>query len=226
MNNVIRWAICDDADYICRNFQLDLSTYENFKFEGKANNTSECLNVVKNTKPDILLLDIQMQEEKTGIDIIPEIKSISPDTKVIMITSFDDSEYIFNAFANGADNYVSKTESVDFIVKTIINVYNNTSVLRPEIAQILANKSKQVANMQKSMLYLIEIISKLSTSEYMIFKAVCLGKTYKQIASENFIDVSTVRTHGSRIIKKFGAKSMEEVVKVINELNVMDLFDK
>ncbi|MBE7038581.1 MAG: response regulator transcription factor [Ruminococcaceae bacterium] len=226
MNNIIRWAICDDADYICRNFQLDLSTYDNFKFEGKANNTSECLNVIKNTKPDILLLDIQMQEEKTGIDIIPEIKSISPKTKVIMVTSFEDSEYIFNAFANGADNYVSKTENIDFIVKTIINVYNNTSVLRPEIAQILANKSKQVANMQKSMLYLIEIISKLSTSEYMIFKAVCLGKTYKQIASENFIDVSTVRTHGSRIIKKFNAKSMDEIVKAINELNVMDLFDK
>lgn len=226
MNNIIRWAICDDADYICRNFQLDLSTYDNFKFEGKANNTSECLNVIKNTKPDILLLDIQMQEEKTGIDIIPEIKSISPKTKVIMVTSFEDSEYIFNAFANGADNYVSKTENIDFIVKTIINVYNNTSVLRPEIAQILANKSKQVANMQKSMLYLIEIISKLSTSEYMIFKAVCLGKTYKQIANENFIDVSTVRTHGSRIIKKFNAKSMDEIVKAINELNVMDLFDK
>lgn len=226
MNNIIRWAICDDADYICRNFQLDLSTYDNFKFEGKANNTSECLNVIKNTKPDILLLDIQMQEEKTGIDIIPEIKSISPNTKVVMITSFEDSEYIFNAFANGADNYVSKTETIDFIVKTIIDVYNNTSVLRPEIAQILANKSKQVANMQKSMLYLIEIISKLSTSEYMIFKAVCLGKTYKQIASENFIDVSTVRTHGSRIIKKFNAKSMDEVVKAINELDVINLFDK
>lgn len=226
MNNIIRWAICDDLDYICRNFQLDLSTYDNFKFEGKANNTSECLNVIKNTKPDILLLDIQMQEEKTGIDIIPEIKSISPNTKVIMITSFEDSEYIFNAFANGADNYVSKTETIDFIVKTIIDVYNNTSVLRPEIAQILANKSKQVANMQKSMLYLIEIISKLSTSEYMIFKAVCLGKTYKQIASENFIDVSTVRTHGSRIIKKFNAKSMDEVVKAINELDVINLFDK
>ena len=226
MNNIIRWAICDDADYICRNFQLDLSTYDNFKFEGKANNTSECLDVIKNTKPDILLLDIQMQEEKTGIDIIPEIKSISPKTKIIMITSFEDSEYIFNAFANGADNYISKTEHIDFIVKTIINVHNNSSVLRPEIAQILANKSKQVANMQKSMLYLIEIISKLSTSEYMILKAVCLGKTYKQIASENFIDASTVRTHGSRIIKKFNAKSMDEVVNAINELNVMDLFDK
>ena len=226
MNNIIRWAICDDADYICRNFQLDLSTYENFKFEGKANNTSECLDLIKNTKPDILLLDIQMQEEKTGIDIIPEIKSISPKTKIIMITSFEDSEYIFNAFANGADNYISKTEHIDFIVKTIINVHNNSSVLRPEIAQILANKSKQVANMQKSMLYLIEIISKLSTSEYMILKAVCLGKTYKQIASENFIDASTVRTHGSRIIKKFNAKSMDEVVNAINELNVMDLFDK
>lgn len=226
MKNIIRWAICDDADYICRNFQLDLSTYDNFKFEGKANNTSECLDVIKNTKPDILLLDIQMQEEKTGIDIIPEIKSISPKTKIIMITSFEDSEYIFNAFANGADNYISKTEHIDFIVKTIINVHNNSSVLRPEIAQILANKSKQVANMQKSMLYLIEIISKLSTSEYMILKAVCLGKTYKQIASENFIDASTVRTHGSRIIKKFNAKSMDEVVNAINELNVMDLFDK
>lgn len=226
MNNIIRWAICDDADYICRNFQLDLSMYEDFKFEGKANSPSECLELVQNIKPDILLLDIQMQEEKTGIDIIPEIKSISPKTKIIMITSFDDSEYIFNAFANGADNYVSKTENIDFIVKTIINVYNNNSVLRPEIAQVLANKSKQVANMQKSMLYLIEIISKLSTSEYMILKALCLGKTYKQIASENFIDASTVRTHGSRIIKKFNAKSMDEVVNAINELNVLDLFDK
>ena len=58
-------------------------------------------------------------EEKTGIDIIPEIKSISPKTKIIMITSFDDSEYIFNAFANGADNYISKTEDIDYIVKTI-----------------------------------------------------------------------------------------------------------
>lgn len=226
MNNIIRWAICDDADYLCRNFQLDLSVFDNFKFEGKANNTTECLELVKNIEPDILLLDIQMQEERTGIDIIPEIKDISPKTKVIMITSFDDSEYIFNAFANGADNYVSKTEKIDYIVKTIIDVYNNDSVLRPEIAQILANKSKQVANMQKSMLHLIEIISKLSTSEYMIFKAVCLGKTYKQIASENFIDVSTVRTHGSRIIKKFNAKSMDEVVKAINELNIMDLFNK
>ena len=226
MNDVIRWAICDDADYICRNFELDLSTYDNFKFEGKANNTTDCLDIVEKTKPDILLLDIQMEEELTGIDIIPEIKTISPDTKVIMITSFDDSEYIFNAFANGADNYISKTEDIDYIVKTIINVYNNNSVLRPEIAQILANKSKQVANMQKSLLYLIEIISRLSTSEYMIFKAVCLGKSYNQIASENFIDVSTVRTHGSRIIKKFNAKSMNEVVKVINELHIMDLLNK
>lgn len=226
MKEIITWAICDDADYICRNFQMDLSTYENFKFEGKANNTSECLDIVEKTEPDILLLDIQMQEEKTGIDIIPEIKSISPKTKIIMITSFDDSEYIFNAFANGADNYISKTEDIDYIVKTIINVYNNTSVLRPEIAQVLANKSKQVANMQKSMLYLIEIISKLSTSEYIIFKAVCLGKSYKEIATENFIDVSTVRTHGSRIIKKFNAKSMNDVVKAINELNIIDLLDK
>ena len=69
MNNIIRWAICDDADYLCRNFQLDLSVFDNFKFEGKANNTTECLELVKNIEPDILLLDIQMQEERTGIDI-------------------------------------------------------------------------------------------------------------------------------------------------------------
>ena len=60
----------------------------------------------------------------------------------------------------------------------------------------------------------------------MIFYAVCLGKSYNQIASENFIDESTVRTHGSRIIKKFNAKSMNEVVKVINELHIMDLLNK
>lgn len=218
----IRWAICDDADYICINFQMDLGLYKEFEFVGKANDSTACLELVRQTRPDILLLDIQMETETSGVDIIPQLKDDSPKTKIIMITSFDDSEYIFAAFANGADSYLLKTTPADKIAEAMTLVHENSTMLPPEIAQKLASKSKQIAHTQKSLLYTAEIMAHLSASEYMILKEICAGHSYKEIAVLRFVDISTVRTHASRIIKKFGANSMNEVVQTIRDLNIID----
>lgn len=218
----IKWAVCDDADYICTNFKMDLSRYDNFEFLWKANSGAQCLQLMEQSPPDILLLDIQMETETTGIDILPELKELSPSTKIIMLTSFDDSEYIFSAFANGAESYLVKTTEADKIAETMVSVRENKTMLPPDIARKLALKSKQIANSQKSLLYTAEIMSRLSASEYIILKEVCAGRSYKEIAQTRFVDVSTVRTHASRIIKKFNLPSMNDVVKALRELNVMD----
>lgn len=220
----IRWAICDDADYICTNLKMDLAEWKELQYVGKANTSSECLDLVEQTHPDILLLDVQMETETSGIDIIPQIKEISPKTKIIILTSFDDSEYIFIAFAHGAENYIVKTTTAKEIAAVIVSVFENKSMLPPKIAQKLAAKGKQIASSSRSLLYTAEIMSRLSASEYIVLKEIYAGHSYKEIAAICFVDVSTIRTHASRIIKKFGLLSMNEVIKSIEELNITEWF--
>lgn len=85
-----------------------------------------------------------MEEPTTGIEIIPKLKKIMPELKIIMLTNYDDNNYIFSAFVNGATDYVLKTLSDQEILQAMYNVGENRTSLRPEIAQKLVQKSKEI----------------------------------------------------------------------------------
>ena len=84
MNDKIRVAICDDAQYLCQGFKTQLSKEERFEIVGMANSAAECTNMVENVCPDVLLLDIRMETDHAGIDAIAGIQDASPNTKIIM----------------------------------------------------------------------------------------------------------------------------------------------
>lgn len=224
--NTIRWTICDDAEYLRTSFKLELENQRNLEFVGDAHDSKSCVKMVAAQKPDILLLDIQMDTETAGIDIIPELKKIAPAMKIIMLTSYDDENYVFSAFANGADDYIYKSLSKAEIVSSIINVYNNTSMLRPEIAKKLTKRSLEIENQHKSLIYIVNIMTKLSTSEFEVLKSAYNGDSYKKIAAERFVDISTVRTLASRVLRKFNTNNMQHLIQELSSLKVFELFDK
>ncbi len=141
---MIHWAICDDAEYLCKSFEWAFENEPNLIFEGFATDEQSCLELIREKKPEILLLDIQMEEPTTGIEIIPNLKKIMPELKIIMLTNYDDNNYIFSAFVNGATDYVLKTLSNQEILQAMYNVSENRTSLRPEIAQKLVQKSKEI----------------------------------------------------------------------------------
>lgn len=222
----IRVALCDDVKYLIEGYKAILENDEQIIFVGEAYDSQGCIYMVQKTTPDILLLDIQMDGEKAGVDIIPTLKEICPRLKIIMLTSYSNEEYVFSAFANGADDYFVKSTSNEDLIKTIKNVFMNISSLRPEIAQILTKKTKEVDEQQKSLLFMLNSISKLSTSEFQLLRALYYGDSYKKIAADRFVEVNTIRKMASRIIQKFEVNSMNEILSHMKKLNVFDLLDK
>lgn len=222
---MIHWAICDDAEYLCKSFEWAFENEPNLVFEGFATDEQSCLELVRKKKPEILLQDIQMEEPTTGIEIIPKLKEIMPELKIIMLTNYDDNNYIFSAFVNGATDYVLKTLSNQEILQALYNVSENRTSLRPEIAQKLVQKSKEIQKQNLSLVYAINMLTKLSTSEFEVLRQCYYGESYKQISETRFVDVSTIRTLASRIIKKFNYDNMKDLVKALAKLNIFEYLD-
>ena len=220
----IKWAICDDAEYICFSYKMELKEYSELEFMGSCRSTDECAVLLQNTKVDILLLDIQMDTPTSGIDFVPKVKEIAPETKRIMLTNYKDENYIFTAFANGADDYFLKTYPTSELTKVMHAVYSGTNMLHSEIAQILANKTKNIQSGHKSLLYTLHIMTLLSTSEFDVLKDICNGYSYREIADRRYVTLNTVKSQASRILKKFDAHDMKELSEKLDKLKVFELF--
>lgn len=222
----IRWIICDDSPSVCKSFELGLKCYDDLIYEGCVYSAGECIEFLKEKKPDILLLDISMETETAGIDYLSKFKEVSSQTKIIILTSssYSNKEYIFFAFAKGADNYLSKTTSDDEIVQTMRDVYNEKSALQSQVGKVLAEKSSEILSDTRSTLYMLEIMTRLSPSEFEVLKEIYKGKSYDEIAEKRFVDVGTVKTQAHRILKKFNVSNMKELKRIISEVDLFKFF--
>lgn len=218
-------VICDDMEGICKYYENVFSKMENMELCGIAHDGDMCLDIVKKTKPDILLLDVQMRTQDEGLMIIPELLEIDPDLKIIMLTAHDVDDYVFRAFSLGAKNFLYKTAEDDEIVKRIEDVNNNQATVDSKVAEILAKKSRDVIKMQESLLYTIHQITKLSKSEMNILRGVYYGKTYREIASDRYVEEGTIRAQISGILRKLNASSMKALIKSLKNMNLFEFID-
>ena len=166
-----------------------------------------------------------METSSAGIDVLPKVKSLFPDLKVIMITVSEIDEDIFNAITNGADNYVLKNMSNSNILTKVVETYNNQHAIDNVIFKKYLSQSKIKNNDYSSLLFLVSIISKLTKSELEILKMLCAGKTYTQIANKRFTSEGTVRTIVSHITKKFNVDNINTLIKHINHFDLFKKFD-
>ncbi len=217
----IRIAICDDSQHIVEFLKMKLNIPE-FELVGAAYTATSCIKMLKTADADVLLIDVQMETETAGIDIIPQIKEMFPDLIIIILTGFDDDDYVFQAFVNGANNYIMKSFEMD-ITQTIKDTYDNTFSLDPNIAQKLVKRTKKVSDTQSRILFLVNLLTKLSTAEYEVLLEICDGAKYKEIAAQRFVELSTIKTHAQRILKKTGASSMKDLVSTLQNFGIIEL---
>lgn len=221
----IRWAICDDVSSVCKSFELALKKYQDLEYLGCACTSENCLKLCSEKHPDLLLLDIMMEEADSGIVLIPEIKRVSPDTKIAMLTSYNDETHIFSAFSQGADNYIPKATKTQDLYTTMKSLCEGQCTMQGDIIQALVNQSRRIACQQQSLLYIITIMSTLSQSEFEILKEIYAGKTYSQIAQSRFVELGTIKKQSSRILHKFRSKNMKELIESLSRLHVFELYN-
>ena len=193
MINVI---ICDDQEVVCQGLKAILSTAENLRVVGIANNGLEALDLIKKHIPDVVLMDLKMPI-MNGIHATKEIKEKYPDTKVLVLTTYDADAWLFDAIRNGADGYLLKDTSREALINAIQEVYEGRTPLDSKVAGKLFRQLSRQALPGDTTLG-----QDLTKREKEILKFISHGMTNAEIAQNLFLSEGTVRNYVSRILEK------------------------
>lgn len=203
-------AIAEDNIFALNALKEKLSVYDDITIVHTANNGAELLELLtQNSQIHLIFMDIEMPV-LNGIETTELIKQQYPDIKIVMITIYDDDEYIFNAIKAGADSYILKETKAEKIYETIIDTLNGGSVMSPSIAlkALKLLKSTTYSITKKD----IERIT-LSERETEILEQLSNGLTNKRIAQNLTISPFTVKRHIENIYQKLQAHNRIEMLE-------------
>ena len=209
----IKILLADDQSILADGLMSVLSACEDFEVVGIAANGVEAVEKTMQLKPDVVLMDIRMPE-MNGVVATKEIKRIRPETKVLVLTTFDDTEYILGAINNGASGYLLKDTSVTALTDAIKNAYAGDTILPAKIARSIASAARLVTNDRQ-----IKLKQKFSLSEREVEIALMLydGFTNKQIASALKLSDGTARNYISTLYEKLECSGRAEAVAKMKE---------
>ena len=223
---IIKIVIAEDMKPIREHFKAILDYEKDIRVVDTVETGREAVDSVIRNRPDILLIDIQMETASDGIEAIRQINKSGGTTKSVVLTIHKEDDIIYDAFEAGAIDYILKDASTVDIINAVRMAYENRVAIRPEIADKLRNEFARMKREQSSLIYTLNIIYNLTHTELEILKLILKGYKQKDIARLRFVEQTTVRTHISNIIKKFEKNSMREVISIIKELKVMEIFDR
>lgn len=215
----IKIVIVDDMEQIVKYFSIVISGESDMQIVGTANSGQEAVTVCQREKPDLVLMDIQMETDLAGITAIEKIKKICPETKIVVLTIHEDDDIIFKAYIAGADKFLIKTASVVDIIRAIRSTCSGCDDFHSDLVKKFAGELLRLQNENNNLQRFHQITSKLTAAELDILKLVYAGYTYKQIAKLRYVEEVTVRTQANKILKKTGAKSIKSVIKELKKMN-------
>lgn len=221
-----KMLICDDIKYMCQYFKNIFEEQKDFEVIATATNKKEIVKCLNEYKPDVVLLDIQMDTAETGIELIPYIKFVVPDANIIMLTVNEDKDMIFKAIELGADNYVLKTNDISKIIEIVTRTCKKDIVFEGVVAKKIIENFSTFKSDKSSLLLMIDLITNLSKSELAIVNLLCQGYTPKEISSIRVVEYSTVRSQITLILKKTGYTNYKQLVNDILKSGAIDFFDK
>ncbi len=184
-----------------------LEDEEGLKVIGEASNGEEAVQMVTELKPDVVIMDIAMPK-LNGIEATRQIKVINPYTGVLILSAYDDDEYVFAMLKAGAAGYLLKSVGGDELVRAVKAIHNGEPVLDPVIAKKVMNYFK----FQNRIPSVKEDTEHLSSRELDIIKLAARGLTNKEIADKLHLSYRTVEGHMRDVFNKLGVGSRTEAV--------------
>ena len=184
-----------------------LEDEKGFKIIGEGANGEEVVRLVTELKPDVVIMDIAMPK-LNGIEATRQIKLTNPRTGVLILSAYDDDEYVFALLKAGAAGYLLKTVSGDELVRAVKAIHKGEPVLAPSIAKKVMNYFK----LPDKVPVLEEDSTHLSERELDIIRLAAKGLTNKDIADRLHLSYRTIEGHLRDIFNKLGVGSRTEAV--------------
>jgi two-component system, NarL family, response regulator LiaR len=193
---MIDLIICDDQEVVCQGLKAILGTSENLRVVGIANNGMEALALIEKHHPQVVLMDLKMPV-MNGIHATKEIKEKFPETKVLVLTTYDADAWLFDAIRNGADGYLLKDTSRETLINAIEEIHEGMTPLDSKVAGKLFHQLSRQALPGDTTLG-----QDLTEREREILKLISHGMANAEIAGNLFLSEGTVRNYVSSILEK------------------------
>lgn len=210
---MIKVLIVDDQNLIREGLAMMLNLYDTISIVGEATNGKDAIKVLCRQEVDLILMDIRMPI-MDGVEATKIIKEKHPEVKVLILTTFNEDEYIFEGLKNGADGYLLKDISSEELVKAIQTVYEGNILLQPDVAKKMISsidrKQTKQSNLDK------DIFKELTKKEYEIALLIGEGKSNKEIVEILYIAEGTVKNHITRILDKLNLRDRTQLALLIN----------
>jgi two-component system invasion response regulator UvrY len=210
-NNIIKIIIADDHAIVREGLKQILADSKDIVVTGDAENGIDAIKLVRKNDCDVLLLDISMPD-RSGIEVLKQIKKESPKLAVLMLSMHREDQYAVRSLKAGAAGYLNKQSAPNELVDAIRLVAAGRKYISPALAQELAN---QVGDDRE-----VPLHETLSDREYQTFVMIASGKTVSDIAEELSLSVKTISMYRSRLLQKMKLRNNAELTHyaIRNEL--------
>lgn len=198
---MIKVLIADDQELIRQSLQIVLNTKEDMQVTGTAADGQEVIQCIRKEVPDVILMDIRMPK-MDGVQCTKIIKENNPQVKIIILTTFDDDEFVYNALKFGASGYLLKGVSMDELAEAIRTVHSGRAMINPDIATKVVKLFSQMAKADYSIQVEEQNKAELTKTEWKIIEQVKCGASNREVAEKLSLSEGTVRNYLSTILNK------------------------
>ncbi|MFC3927232.1 response regulator transcription factor [Streptococcus caprae] len=198
---MVKVLIADDQALIRESLQIILSSRPDIEITGSVEDGFAVLEAIAAEKPDVILMDIRMPR-MDGVMCTKRVKESHPEIKIIILTTFDDDEFIFSALKFGASGYLLKGVSMDELHQAILTVHNGGAMINPDIATKVFKLFSQIAQSDYRIPVDQDQAQDFSKVEWRLIQCVGFGLSNKEIAQKLFLSEGTVRNYLSAILSK------------------------
>ncbi len=200
---MIRILIADDHPVVRQGIRRILDDLEKEKIIEEAGNARDLFAKLNKHDFDIILLDISMPD-RSGFDILDEIKKTKPDISVLILTMYPQEQYAIRAFKLGASGFLMKITAADELLVAVRKILEGGKYITPSMAESLAQSFEEPDEPKHT---------KLSEREHTVFNKIALGKSIREIAEDLMLSEKTISTYRSRVLSKLELKTTAELIR-------------
>ena len=214
----IRIVIADDHTIFRQGLRMLLAQEDDMEVVGEAADGIEALELAKKHKPDIILLDIAMPA-MDGVKVAGKIKKTLPQTKIIVLTSYSDDQFLFEFLKLGVSGFVLKDSASQELIYSIRKSNEGMVFFDPSVSKKVMEKFTQVSGGKSDFVN----YGKLSDREKEVLRLVAEGCATKEVAEKLYISPKTVENHRANIMKKLNIRDRTGLTKYALRLGLIDL---
>ncbi len=205
---MIKVLICDDQEIVCEGLRRILESDDEISVLGSAHNGIEALEQIEKAKPDLVLMDLKMPD-MNGVIATRKIREKHPDISILILTTFDDDEWLFDAIRSGASGYLLKDRPRGELISAIKGTVRGGSYVDPAVAGKLLNNIVQSIPQRTP-----SVDISLSDRELEVLRLLAMGLSNADISRRLYLSEGTIRNYMSGIFSKLNVSDRTQAVVI------------